>query len=35
MKPKLAQWLNDQLKAKDYTTEVFASQVDTEPFKLR
>ncbi|KIL34622.1 hypothetical protein SD71_18450 [Cohnella kolymensis] len=35
MKPKLAQWLNDQLRAKGYNTEVFASQIDTEPFKLR
>lgn len=35
MKPKTAQWLQEQLKSKGYATEVFASQVDTEPFKLR
>jgi dinuclear metal center YbgI/SA1388 family protein len=35
MKPKAAEWLNERLKEKGYTTEVFASQVDTEPFQLR
>lgn len=35
MKPKTAEWLQEQLKAKGYATEVFASQVNTEPFKLR
>jgi dinuclear metal center YbgI/SA1388 family protein len=35
MKPKAAAWLSEQLKAKGYKTEVFASQVDTEPFQLR
>jgi dinuclear metal center YbgI/SA1388 family protein len=35
MKRKLADWLTEQLKAKRYTTEVFASQMNTEPFQLR
>ncbi|BBI34713.1 Nif3-like dinuclear metal center hexameric protein [Cohnella abietis] len=35
MKPKAAEWLAEQLKAKGYATEVFASKVDTEPFQLR
>ncbi|MFD0672050.1 Nif3-like dinuclear metal center hexameric protein [Cohnella sp. GCM10027633] len=35
MKPKTAEWLQEQLKSKGYATEVFASQVNTEPFKLR
>jgi dinuclear metal center YbgI/SA1388 family protein len=35
MKPNVAQWLTEQLKAKGYATEVFASQIDTEPFQLR
>jgi dinuclear metal center YbgI/SA1388 family protein len=35
MKPKTAQWLAEQLKNKGYDTEVFASNVDTEPFQLR
>lgn len=35
MKPKLAEWLQEQLKSKGYATEVFASKVHTEPFKLR
>jgi dinuclear metal center YbgI/SA1388 family protein len=35
MKPKAAAWLSEQLKSKGYATEVFASQVDTEPFQLR
>lgn len=35
MKPNVAQWLTEQLKAMGYATEVFASQVDTEPFQLR
>ncbi|WP_027088313.1 Nif3-like dinuclear metal center hexameric protein [Cohnella panacarvi] len=35
MKPKLAEWLQEQLKSKGYATEVFASEVHTEPFKLR
>lgn len=35
MKPKLAEWLTEQLKAKGYATEVFASQINTEPFQLR
>jgi dinuclear metal center YbgI/SA1388 family protein len=35
MKSKTAQWLAEQLKNKGYDTEVFASNVDTEPFQLR
>ncbi|WEK53033.1 MAG: Nif3-like dinuclear metal center hexameric protein [Candidatus Cohnella colombiensis] len=35
MKAKTAEWLQQQLKEKGYTTEIFASQVNTEPFKLR
>ncbi|MFC5532145.1 Nif3-like dinuclear metal center hexameric protein [Cohnella yongneupensis] len=35
MKPKTAEWLQEQLKGKGYATEVFASKVNTEPFKLR
>ncbi|QJD83629.1 Nif3-like dinuclear metal center hexameric protein [Cohnella herbarum] len=35
MKPNVASWLSEQLKEKGYATEVFASQVDTEPFRLR
>jgi dinuclear metal center YbgI/SA1388 family protein len=35
MKPNVASWLAGQLKEKGYATEVFASQVDTEPFRLR
>ncbi|MFC4305600.1 Nif3-like dinuclear metal center hexameric protein [Cohnella boryungensis] len=35
MKPNVASWLTGQLKEKGYATEVFASQVDTEPFRLR
>ncbi|WP_372662952.1 Nif3-like dinuclear metal center hexameric protein [Cohnella sp.] len=35
MRPKAAKWLAEQLKDKGYDTEVFASNVDTEPFQLR
>lgn len=35
MKPKTAEWLAEQLKAKGSKTEVFASTVDTEVFRLR
>jgi dinuclear metal center YbgI/SA1388 family protein len=35
MKLKAAEWLAEQLNEKGYATEVFASQVDTEPFQLR
>ncbi|RKP55238.1 Nif3-like dinuclear metal center hexameric protein [Cohnella endophytica] len=35
MKPNVAKWLAEQLKSKGYETEVFASTIDTEPFKLR
>ncbi len=35
MKPSVAAWLSERLKEKGYATEVFASQVDTEPFRLR
>ncbi|WP_256760205.1 Nif3-like dinuclear metal center hexameric protein [Cohnella sp. WQ 127256] len=35
MKPNVARWLTEQLQSKGYATEVFASQVDTEPFQLR
>ncbi|MFB9280036.1 Nif3-like dinuclear metal center hexameric protein [Cohnella cellulosilytica] len=35
MKPNVASWLAERLKEKGYATEVFASQVDTEPFRLR
>jgi dinuclear metal center YbgI/SA1388 family protein len=35
MKPKTAEWLQEQLRSKGYATEVFASKVNTEPFKLR
>jgi dinuclear metal center YbgI/SA1388 family protein len=35
MKPNVAKWLREQLKAKGYETEVFASEVNTEPFGLR
>lgn len=35
MKPKTAHWLQEQLKAKGYATEVFDSKVNTEPFRLK
>ncbi|WP_372637707.1 Nif3-like dinuclear metal center hexameric protein [Cohnella sp.] len=35
MKPSVAKWLSDRLKEKGWATEVIASQVDTEPFRLR
>jgi len=35
MKPKTAEWLREQLNSKGYATEVFASQINTEPFRLR
>lgn len=35
MKLNVAQWLATQLKDNGYATEVFASEVDTEPFQLR
>jgi dinuclear metal center YbgI/SA1388 family protein len=35
MKPNVASWLSGQLEEKGYATEVFASQIDTEPFRLR
>jgi dinuclear metal center YbgI/SA1388 family protein len=35
MKSKTASWLAGQLRDEGYDTEVFASQVDTEPFQLR
>jgi len=35
MMPNVAAWLAEQLKDKGYETEVFASQVNTEPFRLR
>ncbi len=35
MKPNVAAWLSERLKEAGYTTEVLASQVDTEPFRLK
>ncbi|WP_239617401.1 Nif3-like dinuclear metal center hexameric protein [Cohnella mopanensis] len=35
MKINVAKWLTEQLINKGYTTEVFASEIDTEPFQLR
>ncbi|WP_080840512.1 Nif3-like dinuclear metal center hexameric protein [Cohnella massiliensis] len=35
MKPKTAEWLRQRLAEKGYATEVFASEVNTEPFKLK
>ncbi|MBB6675291.1 Nif3-like dinuclear metal center hexameric protein [Cohnella nanjingensis] len=35
MKPKVAEWLQARLREKGYETEVFASGIDTEPFRLR
>jgi len=35
MKPKTAQWLRERLEEKGYATEVIASQVNTEPFRLK
>jgi dinuclear metal center YbgI/SA1388 family protein len=35
MKGKVAEWLQQQLAEKGYSTEVVASQVNTEPFRLR
>ncbi|MFC5467123.1 Nif3-like dinuclear metal center hexameric protein [Cohnella suwonensis] len=35
MKPNVAEWLTEQLARQGYKTEVVASAVDTEPFRLR
>lgn len=35
MKPKTAEWLQERLREKGYATEIVASQINTEPFKLR
>lgn len=35
MRPKTAQWLRDRLAEKGYATEVFASEVHTDPFRLK
>jgi dinuclear metal center YbgI/SA1388 family protein len=34
MKPRVAQWLQQELKERKYTTEVVASAVHTEPFRF-
>ncbi|MFC5703640.1 Nif3-like dinuclear metal center hexameric protein [Cohnella faecalis] len=35
MKRKVAEWLGNKLKEQKYETEVFASQIATEPFRLK
>ncbi|THF75630.1 Nif3-like dinuclear metal center hexameric protein [Cohnella fermenti] len=35
MKPKLAEWLQLRLREQGYETEVIASRIDTEPFRLK
>ncbi|MFC4808249.1 Nif3-like dinuclear metal center hexameric protein [Paenibacillus sp. GCM10023250] len=34
MKPRLADWLRQELQRRGYTTETMPSQVDTEPFRF-
>ncbi|WP_219836319.1 Nif3-like dinuclear metal center hexameric protein [Paenibacillus sp. R14(2021)] len=34
MKPRLADWLRNELKQRKYATETIASLIDTEPFKF-
>ncbi|MFD2333872.1 Nif3-like dinuclear metal center hexameric protein [Cohnella sp. GCM10020058] len=35
MRPKTAEWLRERLAEKGYATEVFASEVHTDPFRLK